>query len=37
MLLLSSVFINGAPAITVTNKAYGRTPHLQPLHTDAEI
>jgi hypothetical protein len=35
--MLSSVFINGVPAITVTDKAYGRTPHLQPLHTDADI
>jgi hypothetical protein len=37
LLVLSSVLINGMPAITVTDKAYGCTPHLQPLHTDAEI
>jgi hypothetical protein len=37
LLMLSSVFINGLPAITVTDKAYGRKPHFQPLHTDAEI
>jgi hypothetical protein len=37
LLMLSSVFNNGMPAIIVTDKAYGCTPHLQPLHTDAEI
>ena len=40
ILMLSSVFIGGdlnRPAITVTDKAYGRTNHFKPLHTDAEL
>jgi hypothetical protein len=40
IIMLSSVFIGGdlqRPAITVTDKAYGRTNHFKPLHTDAEL
>jgi hypothetical protein len=40
LLMLSSVYINGdlnRPAITVTDKAYGRTAHFKPLHTKAEL
>jgi hypothetical protein len=25
------------PAKTITDKAYGRTPHFRPLHTEAEL
>ena len=40
ILLLSSVFIGGdlnQPAITATDKAYGRTTYFKPVHTDAEL
>jgi hypothetical protein len=40
ILMLSSVFIGGElswPAITVTDKAYGRTNHFKPLPTDAKL
>lgn len=40
ILMLSNVFINGdlnRPAVTVTDKAYGRTEHFKPIHTDAEL
>jgi hypothetical protein len=40
ILMLSSVFISGdtnRPAVTVTDKAYGRTDHFKPIHTDAEL
>jgi hypothetical protein len=39
-LMLSNVYIDGdcnCPAKTVTDKAYGRTPHFCPLHTDTEL
>jgi hypothetical protein len=35
-LMLSSLFINKQPALTVTDKAYGRTAHFHPHHTDVE-
>ena len=40
ILMLSSVFIGGEinrPVVTVTDKAYGRTDHFKPTHTDAEL
>jgi hypothetical protein len=40
ILMLSSVFIGGdnnRPAVTVTDKANGRTNHFKPIHTDAEL
>jgi hypothetical protein len=40
ILMLSSVFIAGdsnRPAVTVTDKAYGRTYHFKSIHTDAEL
>jgi hypothetical protein len=40
ILMLSSVFIGGNMnrlAVTVTDKAYGRTEHFKPLHADAEL
>lgn len=40
ILMLSSVFISSdinRPAVTVTDKAYGRTDHFKPIHTDAEL
>jgi hypothetical protein len=40
ILMLSSVFICGdlyQPAITITDKAYGKTNHFKPLHTDADL
>ena len=39
-LMLSAVYIDGdkdRPAKTITDKAYGRTPHFRPLHTEAEL
>jgi len=39
-LMLSNVYIDGdhnRPAKTVTDKAYGRTPHFQLLHTETEL
>ncbi len=39
-LMLSAVYIDGArnhPVNTITAKAYGRTPHFRPLHTEAEL
>ena len=38
-LMLSALYVNGdadRPALTVTDKAYGRTPHFRPHHTEAE-
>jgi hypothetical protein len=38
--MLSSLFIDGdhnQPIVTVMDKAHGRTPHFQPLHTEAEL
>jgi len=38
-LMLSALFVNGdadRPALTVTEKAYGRTPHFRPHQTEAE-
>jgi hypothetical protein len=35
-LMLFSLLINGEPALTVTDKAYGRTPHFRLHHTEAE-
>jgi hypothetical protein len=35
-LMLTSHFINEKPALTVTDKAYGGTPHFFPHHTEAE-
>ncbi len=40
LLMLSSVFINGdpnQPAVTVMDKAYGRSAHFKPFHTEAEL
>ncbi len=40
ILMLSSVFIGGdrnKPVLTVTDKAYRRTDHFKPIHTDAEL
>ncbi len=38
--MLSVLFVDGdptRPAKTVTDKAYGRTQHFRPLHTDLEL
>jgi hypothetical protein len=35
-LMLTSLFINGQPALTDMDKAYSRTPHFCPHHTEAE-
>jgi hypothetical protein len=38
--MLSVLFVDGDPARpvkTVTDKAYGRTQHFRPLHTDLEL
>jgi len=38
-LILSSLLINGdlnQPAVTVTDKAYGTTSHVKPIHTEVE-
>jgi hypothetical protein len=40
ILMLSNVFINGdlnRPTVTVTDRAYGRSDHFKPIHTDAEL
>jgi hypothetical protein len=40
ILMLSSVFIGedrNRPAVAVTGTVYGRTPHFEPIHTDAEL
>jgi hypothetical protein len=40
ILILSSVFIGedrNRPALTVTDKSYGRTDHFKHIHTDAEL
>ncbi len=40
IVMLSSVFIGAdinRPAVTVTEKVYGRTPHFKPIHTEAEL
>jgi hypothetical protein len=39
-LMLSALYIDGDrnhPPVTVTDKAYGRTNHFRPLHTEAEL
>jgi hypothetical protein len=38
--MLSAVWIDGErnhPAKTATDKAYGKTPHFRPLHTEADL
>ena len=40
LLQLSCLYVNGdpnRPAKTILDKAYGRTPHFRPLHTQAEL
>ena len=37
--MVSAHYVNGdaeRPVLTITDKAYGRTPHFRPHHTEAE-